>query len=187
MGFNLETKWSFSQVGEAEPKGRLLGKGLYSDPTRPVNILVQIETTVTSGQWLSILADEAQGHTYRHLLVPPQTYGSSLEALIIYISVPWLPSFPEQVEMRHLTVQSLGIGTVLNTPHVLPIGGRCAWLHNNTRCKQYTIQSQSLSLLTDSGSCRGKRHKSKATQTHGEKGVVWVGWRTGGVWINHGR
>lgn len=75
--------------------------------------------------------------------------------------------------MRHLTVQSLGIGTVLNTPHVLPIGGRCAWLHNNTRCKQYTIQSQSLSLLTDSGSCRGKRHKSKATQTHGEKG--WSG------------
>lgn len=59
-------------MGQAEPKGRLLGKGLYSDPTRPVNILVQIETTVTSGQWLSILADEAQGHTYRHLLVPPR-------------------------------------------------------------------------------------------------------------------
>lgn len=31
-------------------KGMVLGKGLYPDPTRPVNILVQIETTVTTGQ-----------------------------------------------------------------------------------------------------------------------------------------
>lgn len=85
---------------------------------------------------------------------------------------------PKQVEIRH-TVLLVGIGTILNTTHVLPTGGRQALQCNNTQRKQDTIESQALSQLTST-----KARKQRLTGVKGR--VLWAGWRTRGVQMSHG-
>lgn len=128
-------------------------------------------------QWPSVLAVEAQGtptgipRPLNLKKLPGSTcnlHQCTMTALI-----------PKQVEIRH-TVLLVGIGTILNTTHVLPTGGRQALQCNNTQWQQDTIESQALSQLTST-----KARKHRLTGVKGR--VLWAGWRTRGVQMSHGR
>lgn len=157
MEVNLERKWGSTKMGQAATNAgyalRVLGKkGFVPWPSRDSWHLIQMEIKAATGQRPSILATEAQAqHLWESYSL--QTYGSSLERLVTYINVPWLPSCPKQVEIRHihnmtnLNMISRDRNYILNTTHILSTWGRWALLHNNTRWKQYTKWSHSLSQL----------------------------------------
>lgn len=107
----------------------------------------------------------------------PPTYGSSLERLVTYINVLWLPSDPEQGKIR-LILWFIGIGIVLNThPPPRKEVGPAPYQYT-----METIQSQTLCLSSGSGCCGKKGTKAKQLKPfkwHEGSGQDWREDRTG--------